>query len=84
MKFFVYVLENKAGRWYIGQTNDLERRLLQHNDISRSSWAARRGPWKIVTVLEFSSRSVAIKIERQLKSLKRRDRILQYINNIAG
>lgn len=30
--FWVYVLENAAGRFYVGQTDDLGRRLAQHND----------------------------------------------------
>ena len=32
MAYHVYVLLNPDGKTYIGQTNDLERRLAQHNE----------------------------------------------------
>jgi predicted GIY-YIG superfamily endonuclease len=32
-QFWVYVLENEAGRFYIGQTENLIRRVAEHNDI---------------------------------------------------
>ncbi|NPV12215.1 MAG: GIY-YIG nuclease family protein [Ignavibacteria bacterium] len=31
-KFYVYILHSlKTNRYYVGQTNDLERRLMYHN-----------------------------------------------------
>ncbi|HDZ87782.1 MAG TPA: hypothetical protein ENH38_04095, partial [Nitrospirae bacterium] len=30
--FYVYILQNPAGRFYIGHSNDLDRRISQHND----------------------------------------------------
>ncbi|MEX2033489.1 MAG: GIY-YIG nuclease family protein [Candidatus Colwellbacteria bacterium] len=35
--FFVYILRNKANKLYIGQTNNLERRLEQQRSISSKS-----------------------------------------------
>ena len=32
--FWVYILENVAGRFYIGQTDDLQRRVNKHNDAA--------------------------------------------------
>jgi predicted GIY-YIG superfamily endonuclease len=32
VKFHVYILMNPAGSTYVGQTADLEQRLIQHND----------------------------------------------------
>jgi predicted GIY-YIG superfamily endonuclease len=29
--FWVYILENPAGKFYVGQTNDLERRITEDN-----------------------------------------------------
>ena len=32
--FWVYVLQNPKGRFYIGQTEDLPARLVSHNDTT--------------------------------------------------
>ena len=32
--YFMYILENLGGKFYIGQTDDLVRRISQHNDPS--------------------------------------------------
>ena len=70
--FFVYVLENSAGRFYVGQTDDLERRLSQHNDPSAdaSKYAVKNGPWKLVWSERHDTRAGAMCRERQIKSMK--------------
>jgi len=79
----IYILENLAGQLYIqlyiGQTNDLQRRLNQHNDTARSGWTANRGPWKIIFSESAFTRVEGMKKERYLKSLKNKARIRAYI-----
>lgn len=82
--FVVYVIENPDSRIYIGQTNDLERRIAQHNDPLKKSWASKRGPWKVVFTKNFSSRSEAMRCERYLKSLKNKGKLLELVKYIAG
>jgi putative endonuclease len=65
--FWVYVLRNPQGRFYVGQTDDLRARLGQHNN-GEARWTNGRGPWDLVYFEDFSSRSGAMKRERQLKS----------------
>jgi len=65
--FYVYVIRNQDGRLYIGQTNDLERRLEQHQ-LGLGGWTRLRGPWTLVQTEEFETRGEAMKRERQLKS----------------
>ncbi|HEV2972961.1 MAG TPA: GIY-YIG nuclease family protein [Pirellulales bacterium] len=72
MSFFVYVLvsESTGGR-YIGQTNDVARRLERHNSADRFGkrfTAKDAGPWKLVYTEEFASRKEAMARERWLKS----------------
>lgn len=52
---------------YIGETNDLKRRLRQHNN-GESTHTARLGPWKIEFYLAFESRVQAKQFEAYLKS----------------
>lgn len=46
--WYVYVLQSKkSGKWYIGSTNDLRKRILQHNSGKNKS--TKYGiPWKII------------------------------------
>lgn len=67
MNFFVYVLENEKGRWYIGQTNNLELRVAKQNNQKVKS-TKNRGIWKIIYSKSFNSRSEAMRQEEYLKS----------------
>ncbi len=68
MSFIVYILKSlKNEKYYIGQTADVEKRLLQHNKgLSRST--KPDAPWKVVYQEMFPSRREAIQRERFLKS----------------
>ena len=77
--FVVYIIENESSRVYVGQTNDFESRLAQHNDKLRKSWASRRGPWKVIFTRSFDSRKEAMACERYLKSLKDKDAMFKQI-----
>ena len=80
--FVVYLIQNRQGKIYIGQTNNLNERLSQHNDPLRKSWASRRGPWKEIFTKDFISRREAVNCERYLKSLKNREKLLEYISGL--
>jgi len=76
MAFFVYVLVNPRDETYVGQTADLERRLAQHNDANcRFTLHTKRhpGPWRLLHSETFTSRSAAMRRERELKSGKGRE-----------
>jgi len=67
MNYWVYVLENKNGRWYIGQTNNLELRIAKHNNQKVKS-TKNRGVWKLIYKEKVESRSEALRKEEYLKS----------------
>lgn len=70
--FWVYILENATGKFYIGSTDDLQARLATHNDPDRSKahYTAKHGPWRLVWSEQHSTRSAAVQRERALKSMK--------------
>ena len=78
MPFFVYILQNNEGRFYIGQTDNLEARLLRHNQ-GKVFWTKNRGPWKLASSRQFISRSEAVTEEVRLKKLKNKKAIESYI-----
>jgi putative endonuclease len=76
MAFFVYVLLNPKGETYVGHTDNLPRRLSQHNDPAcRLTLHTKRhpGPWKLIHSERFPTRSAAMRRERELKTGKGRD-----------
>jgi putative endonuclease len=70
MLFFVYILKStKDNKFYIGQTNNLENRLLRHNSGKVTATRNRR-PFILVYKEEYASRAEAMQREKYLKSLK--------------
>ena len=81
--FWVYILENPAGRFYIGQTDNLETRLANHNrtDKTDGKYARKNGPWKLVWSENHPTRSAAMQRERQIKSMKSAKWIREHLLN---
>jgi putative endonuclease len=70
--FLVYVLVSATtGKRYIGQTDDLERRLSEHNNPThnvRKYTSRHAGLWRLVHSEGFSTRPEAMRHEKFLKS----------------
>ena len=80
--FTVYVLYSDVyDKIYIGQTENLERRLFEHNNGSLSKYTKRYMPRKVIYSEKYKSRSEAFIREKQLKSQKGREFIWNLINN---
>ena len=83
--YFAYILQSETtGRYYIGSTDDVYRRLKQHNDPEyRHSKTTKRfkGPWKLVYWEKYQSRSEAMLREKQIKSWKSRKAIQELIGS---
>ena len=69
MPYYVYILLCKDGSYYTGFAKDLKRRVEQHKKRQGAQYTRMHEPEKIVYVEEFSSRSEALKREREIKSL---------------
>jgi len=72
MKAYVYILKSESGKYYIGSTTDLSRRLKQHNSGHTYTTKRLRG-CTIVFKQEYKNLFEARRIERKLKSWKRKD-----------
>ena len=68
----VYILENTKGKFYIGQTENLKDRLVAHNDPNQpmSKYTRKNGLWRLVWQEMHSTRSSAVRRERQIKRMK--------------
>ncbi|NQU67478.1 MAG: GIY-YIG nuclease family protein [Candidatus Marinimicrobia bacterium] len=77
--FIVYILQNPNSIFYIGQTKDLDKRIIKHNS-NLCKYTRNKGPWIVVHEEVYSTRSDAMKRERQLKKW-RRELLINMINS---
>ncbi len=81
MSYYVYIIESQLDQsYYIGQTQDLEKRLNQHNN-GLSKYTKRKMPWKLVYFEEFENRSDAMRRESFLKRQRNREFYKRLIDN---
>jgi len=65
--YYVYVIQNLESKAiYIGYTNNLKRRLFEHNN-NKSFSTKNRGAWKLIYYEAYNSRFDAKQREDRLK-----------------
>ena len=64
---YLYVLLSEDHKYYVGITNDLERRLEQHNN-GFSDFTSKYRPWKLIYYEAYTSEKLAKTRERKLKN----------------
>jgi predicted GIY-YIG superfamily endonuclease len=65
--FWVYMLHCRGGRFYVGHTDDLDRRVAQHQSGTLPGFTADRLPVALVWSQPCASRLEALEAERRLK-----------------
>ena len=71
--YYVYILLSiKDNRRYFGFTNNIERRLFEHNNGLVKSTRNRR-PLRIIHTETFTTKEEAMKREKELKKKKGKD-----------
>ena len=75
MSFFVYILECADKTFYVGCTNNLEKRLYQHNNLkSGAHYTKIRRPVNLVSSETFSTLKEARAREAEIKRMKRQEK----------
>ncbi len=70
MAHYVYILQSKKdGKYYIGETTDVNARLLFHNRGKQRS-TKHRIPFRLILIEEYENRELALKREKQIKNYK--------------
>ena len=66
MSFSVYILRCADGRYYTGHTDDLERRVAEHQNGGFCSFTSVRRPVELVFQEAFPTRIEALEAERRI------------------
>jgi putative endonuclease len=64
--WFVYLLECSDGTYYTGVTNDVERRVAQHNAGTGAKYTRGRRPVRLVCTVACEGLSAAQSLESRL------------------
>ncbi len=71
MAFWVYILRCRDGSYYTGQSDDIERRLGEHQNGIKCAYTRRRRPVELVFSQCFTTREEAREAEKQIKGWSR-------------
>ncbi|WP_374524152.1 GIY-YIG nuclease family protein [Sphingopyxis sp.] len=71
MSFWAYMLHCRGGAFYTGHTDDLPRRIAQHESGAIAGFTADKLPVVLVWSQDFPTRIEALEAERRLKGWSR-------------
>ena len=72
---YTYILKCRDGSLYTGWTNDLERRIREHNAGKGAKYTKGRRPVELVYYETFATKQEAMKREAEVKRLNREGKI---------
>ena len=71
---YTYILECKDGTYYTGWTNNLEKRLKDHNAGKGAKYTKARIPVSLVYLEEFQTKEEAMSREYAIKHMTRNEK----------
>jgi putative endonuclease len=74
MGFYIYILYSTTSKiYYVGYTDNVERRLDEHNNPQRTKFTSKHLPWELkASFLISEERGLAMKAEKYIKKMKSR------------
>ena len=70
--YFVYILKCSDDSYYVGITNNLEKRINEHQSGMIKGYTSSRLPIRLVFSERFTDVNQAIRLEKQLKGWSRK------------
>ncbi len=78
---FVYILYSKSiDKYYVGKTENPDKRLEFHNSEFNKIWTKIGQPWDLIKVIEFENSTLSSKAEIYIKRQKSRKLIEKIIS----
>lgn len=72
---YAYIVRCNDGTLYTGWTNNLEKRIKDHNDGRGAKYTKPRRPVVLVYYEEFGTKEEAMRREWEIKQMSRRDKL---------
>jgi putative endonuclease len=80
--YYVYILKCSDNSYYTGVTNNLERRVIEHQEgLDKNSYTHNRRPVELVFYTSFTDINQAISFEKQVKGWSRKKKEAIINNN---
>lgn len=76
MPWYVYIIKCKNGELYTGITNDLKRRIRDHNSGNACRYTRYRRPVILIHSEKYPTKSQALIRELYIKGLTRRKKLV--------
>jgi putative endonuclease len=82
--FYTYILySDSTKKFYIGQCEDFDKRLVKHNSgLNKSTKSGL--PWKEMIKFTSETRAEAMKLEKKIKNFKSQKRIFEFITQFTN
>lgn len=72
---YTYILSCRDGSLYTGWTNNLEKRIKDHNDGKGAKYTKTRRPVALAYYEEFETKSDAMRREYEIKQMSRKQKM---------
>ena len=69
--FYLYILKCSDGSYYVGHTDDIDKRISEHYTGEIDCYTKKKRPFQVVLVDYFASRYEALSAERKIKKWSR-------------
>ncbi|HAS8283350.1 GIY-YIG nuclease family protein [Vibrio vulnificus] len=70
----VYLIRTRLNALYCGISNNVERRFCMHQQGKGAKALKGKGPLELVWSVPVGSKSMALKLERHIKTLRKQDK----------
>jgi len=84
--YYIYILHSpSADKYYIGYSEDVQKRVYMHNHPIRNTFTSKYKPWTLKKYFKVGKhKTIAIRIERKIKKMKSRLFIEKLITTPLG
>ncbi|HEY4543785.1 MAG TPA: GIY-YIG nuclease family protein [Tissierellaceae bacterium] len=74
--YFTYILRCSDGTFYTGYTNNLNNRIITHNNKLGAKYTRGRTPVELIYYECYSTKSLAMKREYSIKKLTKKEKFI--------
>ncbi|NNT70684.1 GIY-YIG nuclease family protein [Flavobacterium sp. IMCC34852] len=71
MHFLYIIYSSSVNKFYVGETDEMDKRLLKHNKhLYEGSFTKIAEDWKVILLFECISKDQAVRLEKFIKRMK--------------